>query len=592
MRGRIALAAVALTAALLPGTPARAAAPEVHTLLSSPGQGFATVALTGAPGQTVRLRADGRTSAPIHLDGVRQVAGISTSGATPLELLDADAATAGTAAVTTTAAGPTTSTVTSGTRVVNVNGQAFTAKGFLYWPAKVGEEWPANTWADGATCQNDARLMGAAGVTLLRVPFEDHEPAVHDAYIQCLDAFYANGISVLWLFGPPGQLEHIEDNDAFVQAYADKLATAVADVGDHPATAFWTVGNEIERSNSGVLWLGDKNTNHPAMLEHLIQGLKTADGNRHIVGSTICCPIPFWLANANVPSLDFWGLNAYGQPYGDHVNFFNTINAADPRPKIITETGIDRYHCIPGLVQSNGIIATCKTSYKNQPSHSGENQTEQRDWDVTVWDHIATSLSTPSNPGGALFGATFFMWSDLWWFSLGLLLPSSTVVHETIGASPWPAPDNIINIEWHGVSNAQAPGLTEPRVTAIALDGLARRWAATAPPTLSNVRATTDGVTITVTWTTSEPATSEIQAGVNGEENRDGGDMRSDETLFRRVAYDAVLTTSHSVAFLAPTADPGVCEKVAVRSFTADGRHAAYPTLIVGCPSTGRPGGV
>jgi hypothetical protein len=372
------------------------------------------------------------------------------------------------------------------------------------------------------------------------------------------------------------------------------VATAVADVGSHPATAFFTIGNEIERSNDGRLWLGDKASGAPAMLETLIAAGKAADGGRHLFGTTICCPIPGWLTNANVPSLDFWGLNAYGQPHGDAANFFAQINAADPRPKIITETGVDRYHCIPGLVQTNGIVVTCKTSYQWPAGHSGENQTEQRDWDLTVWDNIATTLSSPTRPSGALFGVTFFMWSDLWWFSLGFLLPSSSAVHETIGSSPWSAPDGIINIEFHGVSSAQPPGATEPRMTSTAFDGLAGRWATVAPPVVSGVSAHANPLagTVTVSWTTSEPATSEVQAGVNAEENRDGGDMRSDSTILRQVAYSGAFTTSHSVTFLAPTADPGACEKVALRSFTSDGRSATWPTLIVGCPSTGRFGGV
>ncbi|HZQ28363.1 MAG TPA: hypothetical protein VFA94_11755 [Acidimicrobiales bacterium] len=564
-----------------------------RVLQPGPAQ-FVRARLSGPAGHTVVLRAGGRTSAPIQVDGSWQNAGLLVPASTTPTVLTVAPAVDGLrldVTVSAAAANPTTSTVTPDTRVVNVNGTAFTGKGFLYWPAQIGEQWPANTWAVPATCQQDARLLGSAGVTLLRVPFEDHEPAVHDQYLACLDAFAANGISVLWLLGPPTQFETVQDNPDYVDLYASKNATAVQDVGDHPATAFYTIGNEIERSNSGQLWLGDKATNHPAMLETLIQRMKAADGGRHLIGSTICCPIPGWLANANVPSLDFWGLNAYGQPKNPGT-WFTDISNADPRPKIITETGVDRYHCFPGLVQSSGIVATCKTSYKNPGAHSGENQTEQRDWDLAVWDNIAANLSSPTNTGGAVFGVTFFMWSDLWWFSLGFLLPSSTVVREVVGATPWSAPDGIINIEWHGVSNAQPPGATEPRVTSLAFDGLASRWSATAPPAMSGVTTSYTPTTVTISWTTSEPTTTEVQAGANLEENRDGGDMRSDSTTFRRVYYDATLTTTHTATFAALTADPGLCQKVVPRSFTAAGQSVTYPPLIVGCPSTGRAGGV
>jgi hypothetical protein len=590
----------AVLAALLP-TAAQAvkATPRLTGVITTRpvAAGFAKVALTGPAGQTVRLRVGNIVSAPVHLDGTRQMAGIRVPEAGRLEILADHAGLANqvTAEVAVTAAEPTTSTVTPGTRVVNVNGDPFVGKGFLYWPAKVGEEWPANTWADPETCQNDARLMGAAGVTLLRVPFEDHEPAVKEQYQQCLDAFHANGIYVLWLFGPPSQFETFHNYEPIVQAYADKLATGVRDVGDHPATAFWTVGNEIERSNDAKMWLGDKQhePNSVGVVDRLISGMKALDGGRHLAGTTICCPeIIGALWQANVPNLDFWGLNAYHQPYYQAATWFDQLNNVDPRPKVITETGTDRYFCFKGLGQVATIQATCKTSYKNPAQHSGENQTQQRDWDLKIWDNIAPRISTPANTGGAVFGVTFFMWSDLWWFSLGFLVPSSTAIHEVIGVTPWSAPDNVINIEWHGVANAQPAGATEPRVTSLAFDGLAQRWAATAPPTMSNVAVSATGTAVTVTWTTSEPATSEVQAGASLEENRDGGDMRSDSTLLRRVAYDDTLTTSHSVTFDAVTVDPGVCEKVVPRSFTADGRSATGATYITGCPSTMRFGGV
>jgi hypothetical protein len=68
--------------------------------------------------------------------------------------------------------------------------------------------------------------------------------------------------------------------------------------------------------------------------------------------------------------------------------------------------------------------------------------------------------------------------------------------------------------------------------------------------------------------------------------------MRSDNTVFRQAFYDGTMTTAHTATITAPTADPGLCQKVVPRSFTSGGQSVTYPPLIMGCPSTGRFGGV
>lgn len=236
----------------------------------------------------------------------------------------------------------------------------------------------------------------------------------------------------------------------------------------------------------------------------------------------------------------------------------------------------------------NGNPVTCRTSYRNPAAHSGERQAEQRDWNIRTWNNIAPNLSGPGAPDGALFGVTYFMWSDLWWFSLGGLVAMGPADHDVLAAAPFPAPDGVSNLEWFGATHAQPPGVIERRVTSLAFDALARLWSRTPPPTMSNVTVTVLGPNITVSWNTSEPATSELQIGVNGETNRDGGDMQKDNTIFRLAANPGGLRTTHSVTVFAPTSDPGVCQKVVPRSFTSDGRSVTTNPRIAGCPSTGR----
>lgn len=574
--------------------------------------GFATLWVKGTPGRTVRLEQGDRRSAIVRLDGAWQAVGLSLAqaggptaglslaaadptGATPvtLRITAPDGATAGDVVLVDDAriqaGGMSTTAVTPGTRVVTLNGDPFVGKGYVYWPLSIGLHWPASTWADPPACQQDARLMGAAGVTVLRIPFEDHAEPVEDLYRQCLDAFHAHGISVLWLIGPPTQFETVDDTPVTADLYAEKVMTAIRVVGQHPATAFWTIGNEIERSNDGTYWLGNETTGAPALLEELIQRGKAADPGARLWGTTICCPLLDWMSRANVPSLDFWGVNAYSQPFHLAATWYGQLVAADSRPVLVTETGADRYHCFPGIVVLTSV-QTCTTSYRNPARHSGERQEPQRDWNATIWDRMEPNLATASNPQGAVFGATYFMWSDLWWFSLGFLTPQSPANRQVGGVRPWSGPDGVINIEFMGAANAQPPGVHPPRVTSLAFDALAARWAATPPPTIGNLAVQTDGTTITATWQTSEPATSEAQSGANGEDGRDGAHMREDNTIFGLSAYDPTPRTSHSVSFTAPTLDPGLCQKVVVRSFTPDGRSVTSAPVIAGCPSTGRTG--
>jgi hypothetical protein len=79
---------------------------------------------------------------------------------------------------------------------------------------------------------------------------------------------------------------------------------------------------------------------------------------------------------------------------------------------------------------------------------------------------------------------------------------------------------------------------------------------------------------------------SEVQLAAFGEVFSDAGDMTADNSIFRRVAYDAALTTSHDVTI---TVTPGQSDravsawKAVARSFTPDGRSATSAPLVFSC---------
>jgi hypothetical protein len=121
-------------------------------------------------------------------------------------------------------------------------------------------------------------------------------------------------------------------------------------------------------------------------------------------------------------------------------------------------------------------------------------------------------------------------------------------------------------------------------MTTPAFDALAAAWTGVARPVISNVRVVTDSnCAVTVTWTTSEAATTELQAGEDGRvldttlnpENL----LLADDTVYRGVQDDTRLFTGHSATMGSDSAAPATAStglKVAIRSTTADGRSASY----------------
>jgi hypothetical protein len=257
---------------------------------------------------------------------------------------------------------------------------------------------------------------------------------------------------------------------------------------------------------------------------------------------------------------------------------------------MLTEWGVDRYKCVPSALTYNGqpgtFTTTCATFYPSREASSREDQESQRTWVASQWDDMAPQVATSANPQGAVAGGTLFMFADPW----SKCELCSGAVHDVTGRvrGPIASPDGVENIEWFGVAHAHLRGQSEPRVTSLAFDALAARWAATAPPTLTgaDVVQAPPCTSARVVWTTSEPASSEVQLAAFGEVFSDAGDMTADNSIFRRVAYDAALTTSHDVTI---TVTPGQSDravsawKAVARSFTPDGRSATSAPLVFRC---------
>jgi uncharacterized Zn-binding protein involved in type VI secretion len=531
------------------------------------------------------VRAGSTLSTPALLDGSWQALGISVPAHTGPIAISVDTVSAWQRGdelllddVGQEAAPPSTSGTIAGTRVITVNGRPQVIQGYTYWVTSIGDQWPATTWARPATCQNDARLLAGMGVNTLRVMYEDH--AVPELYRQCLDAFWAQHIGVVWIIDGPAQVEVSIDGDAWRTLYEQKLASAVAQVGGHPATYMWLIGNEIERGDNPSsplykAWFGQRG-GIVGYLDHFATFIRALDPGR-LVGTALSGGgWMHWLSDANVPSLQVWGLNHY--VHGENAAWYDWLSSSDPRPKFFTEFGVDRFRCAPGTVQAaisgGSLVESCRTA------GSGEDQIAQARWAGEAWDAIAANLATPDHPQGALSGGLFFGWSDQWWFSLGAATPMAPMVHDVAGVTPWAAFDGVLNTEWLGVSFAQPPTATTLRGTALAADELASRWSSAPLPRLTGVTVKRGMLcAATLRWTTSEPATSEVQRALDIAQTSD--EMTQDSAIYQPLAYDPEPVRDHAVKIRVPASGA----RYVARSFTVDGRSATAAPRLLSCPA-------
>src|SRR5581483_3193296 len=255
------IAALRLTATSLPATGDAAMS---WTTTVPAGKWFLAGEVMGSLHHTAQLTSNGASSSPLQLDSVWQRVGLSitqpTAGPLRIDVLPTGAWRGGdsisVANLKLAPSTPSVTTVQSGTRIIDVNGQPFNAKGYVYWPAPIGEDLVVQSWADPTQCQQDARLLGGAGATLLRIPMESAATVLLSNYIACLDSFAANGIGVLWAINPPyGQEKPVStgqptlqqtvdapvNSTALFPLYEQWIQQVVNDFGSHPATYFYHV---------------------------------------------------------------------------------------------------------------------------------------------------------------------------------------------------------------------------------------------------------------------------------------------------------------------------------------------------------------
>lgn len=535
------------------------------------------------------------TSAPVHLTPWWQTVGVTartSRGQLRFEVresTDGETWSAGDRylvdVVDAGAAGPTTA-ATSGRQLI-VDGEPFTMRGYYYAPTHPGGTIEGVTWnANPAQCQSDAQLLRTAGVNTLRISYAEvgYEPTT---YRQCMDAFHAAGVRLVWLIQPPGGFQVQEDTEAYVELYWEHLRTAIERVGDHPATLGYNIGNEMKRQEPESNGWFDQ-------LDELARRAEESDPE-HVTTTSINHPQFFGHAGPggdgvdpdDAPNVDLWGFNHYGFEHGYPDGIWQRIVDQDPtRPVWISEFGTDRYRCEqePAGIFTPLYLFVCNTT-------SGEDQQPQAVWDAAQWNDIAANLSA-DDPDNAVVGGTLFMWSDLWWFSFPIFTGGVTTqaTHEVTGLSGTNPvngqpnhfvrnhfPDGHFSPEWIGVGHTlllQDPG---PRVTTAAYDRMGDLYSGTAGPEVGG--ATVAGVgscSATVAWTTDVPTFSRVDFGRRATVLLGDG-IAYDNFVADHTVQDDRLTTDHTVTLEGLA--PGQPYRAYVRGFGPDGRSGSAPAL-------------
>jgi len=563
------------------------------------------------------------STAPIRLQGIWQSFGVTEphapAGAMGITVGPGSGASwsPGTAVeIAVASAAPVQPSVTarmSGTNEITLSvdggtAQVYNPRGYVYWPMQIGLTWPANTWADPATCQADAQLLAGAGVTMVQAPFD---PDLFDAATQieqCADAFWAAGIGVAWLSAGLGGAESIEASPAYVPAYEQELSVAISDLAAKPATQFWFIGNEEDnQSNGGACFFDRGGCNDGSSgggghyLRQLVDYMHTNDPD-HLVSTKMCCSYPKSTASpptgcgptgllspTDVPNLDFWSVDYY--PYESFGGLFTCFSQDDStRPVLLSEFGDGRYDCLgldPDNLSGTVDIACPQGSHEQQDNQSTAND--------DMWNGLLAAEATASNPSGEVIGGTAFMYSDLWWYTVSCFgCESGTqLTHDVEAAKFTNYPANWWSSEWAGSSYAQNVNQSgQPRIPAEALTTVGQIWTGTTFPTVSNVVVTplstpTSTCQVQVTWTSATAATSIadwardglVTIAENGHQ-----DPIADNTDFLDSTEDGTLTTTHSLV-LSGDITPGELLHVVVRGFDASWRTAASQQVVVQVPT-------
>lgn len=341
-------------------------------------------------------------------------------------------------------------TVNKTTRQLFLNGQPFVVRGVNYAPDPAGSRPPYyNLFDDPAAQAADFPLIKMLGANTIRVF------AANQANTATLDRAWAQGLYVIMGYPVDGALD-ITNASVRANLQADFLSMVNAHKS-HPAVLMWGFGNEVRFGNAFA-------AAHPIEWYSLVEavGAATHAADPHHPFSTVISDLSDLdlsaAADAQLPSLDVWGVNVYRGVSMD--TFFSQYLAKSSLPLLVAEFGADAYSTLLGR----------------------EDQATQSSLVTTIWGQIERN-SAVSAPSHASVGGVVFSWSDGWWKgkrgvsgSFGDGGDGGDFVQDT--AADWTNnayPDPGMNEEWWGlVAISTRPNIRSPRLVYYALRDL---WA-------------------------------------------------------------------------------------------------------------------
>lgn len=404
-----------------------------------------------------------------------------------------------------------TTASTSGRQML-VDGSPYTIKGYTYAAGPIGTTIGftgtnlASWHTSPAHCQSDADLMAKAGINTLRIHFLD----VYDTRaLQCMDAFAANDVGLIWLVNGPAGLQFGDDN--WVEAFWVTLSNVVEQVKDHPATLGYNIGNEIQRTDSDAQAEWFRN------LETLAARTKQLDPS-HVTSTSITSGGQWTRVQpTTAPSLDMWGVNRYGSSTGYPSTVWSDIETRTTRPVWFSEFGIERYHC---PLNPPAFLLQVALDYVACPIDlSYEDSATQVAWNSAAWEDIAANLSA-DDPTKVMAGATMFMWADWWAFAFGGINGFGTEFTHDLARRNEPGgmngfPERQMNAEWWGSTHALRPDMSGPRVTLPMYDAMAAAFRGSPGPSIDvPVVANIGSCAVTLSWTTDVPTTMRVDFGL------------------------------------------------------------------------------
>jgi PKD repeat protein len=246
-----------------------------------------------------------------------------------------------------------------------------------------------------------------------------------NVYRKILDSLYENGIMAIITVDNDGSYDTVNMRSV-VNAYKN-----------HPAVLMWALGNEwninLYHNHFSSVQQAAISTEIAAQLIKSLDPLHPVASIYGDINITSQYPNTSTIVNTLCPTVDVWGLNIYR---GNQFYYlFSEWAAITNKPMFLSEFGIDAFH---------------STQWNPLPPVGSVNETEQKDWNHSLWMDIQPELSA-KNPSRQCLGGTYFEWNDEFWKVNPVAIQNTGGFYTNW--NPGAFPDSFANEEFFGIAS-------------------------------------------------------------------------------------------------------------------------------------------